>query len=164
MTENNDYRQLLDEKFNNIDKILELHHNETHQQLKTILIQTTKTNGRCSKLEDDVVVLKLKYASHGVDCPQKDRIKDIEKGLDKYKEAQNDINFMAKHPKFALFIIVCAVIGTLFSWGLITENKDTKDYKAIELQLDEQAETNTKLKKQLKSIEEILSEMQNKTI
>lgn len=49
-----------------------------NNKLDNIEKQTTKTNGRVSKLEENVQVLNIKDQNHIMYCPQQNRIKTLE--------------------------------------------------------------------------------------
>ena len=61
MTDNKDYRLLLDEKFLGIAKLMNAQFETVHERLEKIEIQTTKHNNRMTKIE-------LNAIKHPIEC------------------------------------------------------------------------------------------------
>ena len=85
------------------------HFKNISQTLKTILAQTTKTNGRVNAIE-------LNDKDHLIACPQIARIDKINEELLEYK-------MMKKYPKFSIAAMVvfggCLIALTLAQTGVI---------------------------------------------
>ena len=54
MPDNEDYRNYLEEKFTGMQKLQHGYFKEVYDKLDTIEAQTTKTNNRVTKIEDDL--------------------------------------------------------------------------------------------------------------
>lgn len=144
MTEDEDYKKLLDEKFNGVHTSINLQFDGIKNQLNNIEKQTTRTNGRVNKLEESVIELQLSNAKHVYNCPQNNRFDKLEKALEDYKTENNknltEYSFVKKYPKISIGIIVVSVLIILFSYvGVNTLlnntqqiNTNTKDISAIE--------------------------------
>ena len=59
MTANQDYRKYLEEKFKSLQSAQHGYFNEVHDKLDVIEEQTTKTNNRVTKIEDDLTEYRM---------------------------------------------------------------------------------------------------------
>lgn len=67
MTDQPDYRIYLEEKFKGVNDKLELIH-----------LQTLNTNGRVDEVETRTVLLEKADISHIINCPQAQKVKELE--------------------------------------------------------------------------------------
>lgn len=118
--DNKDFRDLIDEKFSNIQRQLDLQFGAMHKTLGSIEEQTKKTNGRISDAEKKLQALELSEATHSIRCPKAKDFEHMEKSIADLKNDVDtklqDISFFVRNPKLALAIIVVAVIVSLFSY------------------------------------------------
>ena len=116
MPNNNDYRDLLNEKFSRVYAQMDANFDLIHEKLKNIEDQTKKTNGRVNKLEDEVEIIKLNEKDHLINCPQTYKIERIEDNLLEYK-------FMKKYPKISIIAMgifgITLIILTLAQFGIL---------------------------------------------
>jgi tetrahydromethanopterin S-methyltransferase subunit F len=139
MTENSDYRLFLNEKFGNIEekfegmgKLINAQFSDVHERLDKIEAQTTKTNGRVTDVERQVIL-------HPVNCPNSPKIETIDKTLE-------DIRFFIKYPKLAVgiatvFIIIFLGSAVAFYSGLKSNLIQTKENKELIIKNDSTIKT-----------------------
>jgi hypothetical protein len=92
MTQSEDYRKYLEEKFTGINTIMKLNFDIIHSKLEEINLQTTKTNSRVTHLEEEVEI-------HPIEC--------------KYGKIYDDLNFVVRHPKLFIAGMVVIILLTL---------------------------------------------------
>lgn len=118
--DNKDFRDLIDEKFSNIQRQLNLQFSAMHKTLQTIEEQTKKTNGRVTKLEEKQQALELSEATHAIRCPKAKDFEHLEQSIATLKADMDnklqDVSFFVRNPKLGLAIIVIAVVISLFSY------------------------------------------------
>jgi len=102
MTTSNDYRLYLESKFEGLTKHLNAEFINIHNTLDKIEEQTTKTNGRVSELETEMI-------KHPLECA-----KAREEDLMEYR-------MIKKYPKIFLFLIV--VLVALSIWKAFDRDK-----------------------------------------
>ena len=102
MTDSNDYRLYLESKFEGLTKHLNAEFINIHNTLDKIETQTTKTNGRVSELETEMI-------KHPLECA-----KAREEDLMEYR-------MIKKYPKIFLFLIV--VLVALSIWKAFDRDK-----------------------------------------
>ena len=73
-------------------------------QLANIEIQTTKTNGRVSHVEEKVNDLEHDIKDHPVNCNQAKEIKEIKDDLEEYR-------MIKKYPKLMLVLLTVSIAG-----------------------------------------------------
>lgn len=71
-------KELFNEKFNGLNTHINAQFKALDDKLYRIEVQTTKTNARVTHLESAVVDLEKKNLTHIVECPNVERIIDIE--------------------------------------------------------------------------------------
>lgn len=121
-------QQLLDSKLKNLNDKIDANNrnlsdkidsNNAHvvELLSFIKEQTTKTNGRVTKTEDDIKKLNILDSQHIANCP---RVKDIEK-LENKIQVMDDNNLIVKiwnkYPKQLALLVIVGVIITLGTLG-----------------------------------------------
>lgn len=127
MPENtDDFRELLNEKFKSLQTSIDMSNYSVELKFKTVQTtlnsieeQVKKTNGRVTKLEEVTQSLILKDATHLLNCPQGNRIKEIENEIENYKTKMNtdleEYNFFKRYPKIAIgtiaFLVVIMLLG-----------------------------------------------------
>jgi predicted nuclease with TOPRIM domain len=101
----NEVREMLNDILSgNLQKI-EGQYRVIQSQLSSIEIQTTRTNGRVSVLEDKVDQVEKDLLTHPIKCTQGKEISEIKKDLEEYR-------FFKKYPKvFIGIILICALIA-----------------------------------------------------
>lgn len=103
-------KELIEEKFKGLHALLHARFENVEDRLDRIEEQTTKTNGRVTKLEDKQHASEIIAATHVINCPNVSKIKAIEDDLLEYK-------FSKKYPKIfygGIFIIIIISILTIF--------------------------------------------------
>lgn len=102
----NEVREMLKDILSgNLQKI-EGQYRVIQSQLSSIEIQTTKTNGRVSILENKVEQVEKDILTHPIKCTQVKEISDIKKDLEEYR-------FFKKYPKVFIGIVL---ISALVAW------------------------------------------------
>jgi len=132
MTQNEDYRLYLDERFKGMGSLINAHFHDLSSEITVIKEQTLKTNSRVNHIEDDIKELEKADIKHVVDCPVLPKVQKIEDDLMEYK-------LFKKYPKAGITVLVIAVILVLINvLGLITTPKaaaqtkiELSDQKAI---------------------------------
>ncbi len=118
--ENKDFRDLIDEKFANVQRQLDLRFNNMQKTLDSIEEQTKKTNGKVLKLEDKMQNVELQEATHSIRCPKAKDFEHLEQSIATLKaDVDNrlqDVSFFVRNPKLGLAIIIVAVVVSLFSY------------------------------------------------
>lgn len=71
-------RQMLTDILSGYTEEMKGRYNVIHANLVQIKEQTTKTNGRVTKIEDEIDDLKLSESKHFNSCPHISRIEDLE--------------------------------------------------------------------------------------
>lgn len=102
-----EYKELLDIKFSHLLEKMEDNFTIVHTKLSSIDEQVKKTNGRVTKLEKDVVNIEKRDLTHILNCPQTQKINDINDQLMEYK-------IIKKYPKFFLAAFVILVIIIIY--------------------------------------------------
>lgn len=110
MTDSPDYRLFLNEKFSSIEAHINDKFGAMDIKLNSIEKQTTLTNSRVTHLEDDIGVVKGSIDEHAKECPAMPQIQSIKDNLIEY-------NWVKKHPKFTLTIVVIATVLLLTMGG-----------------------------------------------
>ena len=101
----NEVRDMLTDVLSGHIERIEGQYRVIQQQLSSIEVQTLKTNGRVSVLENKVDEVEKDLLTHPIKCTQVKEIAEIKKDLEEYR-------FFKKYPKvFIGIIIVCAVIA-----------------------------------------------------
>jgi hypothetical protein len=124
MPDSPDYRLYLDARFEGIAKLMNAQFTDVHERLDEIRIQTTKTNGRVTSLEDQVM-------NHPVNCPVVPKVDKIYNDLEEYR-------LIKKYPKLTVTIISIAVIGVLYGFFKISDSQSKIETNQVGLkqQLD----------------------------
>ena len=113
MPDSNDYRLYLESKFEGLTKHLNAEFINIHNTLDKIEEQTTKTNGRVSELETEMI-------KHPIECPTAKEIAAVKEDLIEYR-------MIKKYPKIFLFLIV--VLVALSIWKVV--DRDVKIHDEI---------------------------------
>jgi len=108
MTDSPDYRLYLESKFRETNTHVKDQFENVIDKLEAIKVQTTKTNGRVSDLEDDVSDLKDKLALHPIECSKAKDIESLKDDLIEYK-------IIKKYPRATALLIAFFVIALLIS-------------------------------------------------
>lgn len=108
MTDSPDYRLYLESKFRETNTHVKDQFENVIDKLEAIKVQTTKTNGRVSDLEDDVSALKDKLALHPIECSKAKDIESLKDDLIEYK-------IIKKYPRATALLIAFFVIALLIS-------------------------------------------------
>lgn len=115
MTDSNDYRLYLEEKFDGLRTYMDDHFELINGKLSNIEIQVTKTNGRVTDLE------KYRDYAQGVidkrptECPNIKRFEKLEAKLEVFEQKLEDVMFFIRHPKLFIGTVVVLVILSLFA-------------------------------------------------
>lgn len=88
-----DEKDLIEEKLRSLHIQINAEFETAHSKLNDIFEQTKKTNGRVTKLEDKVQVLEMNDATHALKCPQAEKIKVLEKDVQKSNNLKSFIWF-----------------------------------------------------------------------
>jgi hypothetical protein len=142
MTDSEDYRLYLEEKFRGIEEHLEVfptlingQFKDVHTELKFIKEQTTKTNDRVTHLEDKVIIIDKNLLEHPVNCKLVPEFNKLKEDLIEYK-------FFKKYPKamgilIAVFVglMLLSAYGTLRTIGNSKGNKELMD-KVNQIELE----------------------------
>ena len=107
MTDDPSYRLYLESKFEGLTKHLNAEFINIHNTLDKIEEQTTKTNGRVSELETEMI-------KHPIECPSAKEIAAVKEDLIEYR-------MIKKYPKIFLFLIV--VLVALSIWKAFDRDK-----------------------------------------
>ena len=110
-------RELLETKISGLEEKMDIQNRNVMEMLSIIREQTTKTNGRVTKVEDDIKNLTSIENKHVVNCP---RISDIEKINTKLEKMDEDaliVKIFNKYPKQLLTLVVALVIIALSTIG-----------------------------------------------
>ena len=113
-----DEKDLINEKIGGLSSLINAQFINVHERLDEIKEQTTKTNGRVTELERDLLV-------HPITCSQGVKIEAINKTLE-------DIKFFVKYPKLAVgiasvFILVFLGSAVMFYGGLSRNLKQSRE-------------------------------------
>jgi len=116
--------QLLDSKLKNIEDKIDSNHILQSEISNNILQQTTRTNGRVTKLEDRVNKVVETENNHHISCPRIPEFKELDKKFDVLNNEVNtgltEVRFIKNNPKIsAVFftILIVYIIGTLVYGG-----------------------------------------------
>lgn len=85
-------KELIEEKFKGLHTLLHARFENVEDRLDRIETQTTRTNGRVTKLEEKQHAAEIVAATHVINCPNIKKINDIEDEMLEYR-------FSKKHPK-----------------------------------------------------------------
>lgn len=99
----NEVREMLTDIMAGSVQKIEGQYRVIQSQLASIEIQTTKTNGRVSTLEEKVENVEKDLLTHPIKCDQVHEIKKIKEDLEEYR-------FFKKYPKIALGIVIVAAL------------------------------------------------------
>jgi hypothetical protein len=131
MTQNEDYRRYLEEKFEGLTKHIHAQFSNVQDVLERIEKQTTKTNSRVDKLETKITDIEKGNLKHLTDCPQVPKIEKINSDLEEYR-------MLKKYPKFAVIVIAIVVIGAVYGFYKMTNTVNiTKEELTNEIRLME---------------------------
>jgi hypothetical protein len=144
-------KELIDEKFLNMTKLINTYQEATQLSLSHINEQTVKLDRKTEKISDIIQSIILKDGDHYVKCPNNrkldaidvriDKVKDeIKEEIDKINEQNQDVNFFKRNPKLGLIMIIVAVIitqGGITWWnGREFQAEKKKENELIERILD----------------------------
>jgi hypothetical protein len=101
MTNSEDYRLFLDERFESLAELMSSKFDNVHEKLIAIEVQTTKTNGRVTGLEKDLL-------THPINCSKGKDIDAIKADLEEYR-------MIKKYPKLIVLLITAFILITFFS-------------------------------------------------
>jgi len=150
-----DFKELINEKFKSVHAIIDLQFSGIKSTLESIDAQVKKTNGRVTKLEDNVYNLQMNDAMQTINCPQHlTRMKDIEDEVELFKAKISteleEYNFFRKYPKIAIGTIAIVVVILLLGYSevrtLLTESNKPKIENVVNSKND--ADDDTKLIKE----------------
>ena len=111
MTDSSDYRKYLDERFEGLAKVMSAEFINVHDKLDVIEKQTTRTNGRVTYLEADVVKINKDLFEHPVNCNKGKDIEEIKKFVDQNK--------FAKTARQRQFENILKVLGVIIALGML---------------------------------------------
>ena len=124
MTDSKDYRLYLEEKFGGLNKHMNAQFETVHDRLDRIEVQTTRTNGRVTELEDTVTVLNEKLLLHPVECSKAKDIEALKDDLIEYK-------FFKRHPTWTViiiaFFVITLVISSYGTFSTVANNLKNKE-------------------------------------
>jgi len=109
-------KELIETKLESIEIRINSNHEIQNEISKSILKQTTYTNGRVTKLEDEVVKVKesnINYRNN--DCPRIADINKIEIKIEKINETVNIFKIIKDNPKISIIIITMGVVVVMLS-------------------------------------------------
>lgn len=143
----NDYRDLINERFNSVNSNMVTHFDSISNTLSEIKTQVLKTNGRISKAESDIKELQIDEAKHNAGyCPNgayfSNKFEKIETAISEFKQKTNDdladYHWFSKNKKLSLAIIVGAVLVVLSSYTGIMSYKQVNANTISNEQIHEQ--------------------------
>lgn len=125
------FRELLESKFENLENKIESNSKLQSEISNNILAQTTKTNGRVTKLEDKIVKIQELESNHFTMCPRISEIKELNSKVDSFNTDLSEVRFIKKNPKITLLLasilviyIICTVgYGVIETLSFITNSK-----------------------------------------
>lgn len=127
---NEDYRNLLNEKFLGLHNSMDLKFDNIDIQLKNIILQTTKTNGKVLKLEESVGSLKEQEIRHLAKCPHSSRFDRIEAALEDYKvkneENLKEYSIIKRFPKISIGVLAFSIFILLSQYSNYSKNNSTE--------------------------------------
>lgn len=128
---NAELKEFIEVKIDAIYDIIEAKHELQMVISKNTLEQATKTNGRVTKLEDQVKKVIEDENRHIVNCPRLPDIAKINDDITQIKREGELWRIALKYPKTALGIIVVSVVITLCVGGysLLEMHKIVTDLK-----------------------------------
>lgn len=110
-------KDLLETRLDALDEKIDTHNNHTVKLLNLIKVETSKTNGRVNKLEENLTKIKLEQKDHVINCP---RLKDITLLNDRINRIEDE-NFIIKvwnrYPKQLLTVVIVTVALAIGSIG-----------------------------------------------
>jgi len=95
-------------------------------QLSSIEIQTTKTNGRVTELESQVIQVEKDLLTHPINCNLTNEVREIKKDLEEYR-------MLKKYPKVGIGIIV---VAALLAWYGFRQLNDKFDRQGVPVVTD----------------------------
>lgn len=131
-----DYREMVDRRFSDLTTLINAQFGTVHVTLDSIKKDTTLTNGRVTRVEDELEEFKdiaYKAIAEGkhiidtrvTDCPNIQRFEKMEGRMEKLEGKLEDAMFFIRHPKLFVGIIVFFVLASLFS---IFENAHFREF------------------------------------
>lgn len=137
MTDKGDYRLYLEEKFDGFGKLMNAQFENVHNTLDTIKEQTTKTNSRVTKLEEDKEAIDKILILHKEVCKEGGKVDNLSKQVEQIKEDLDEYRFIKKYPKLAIILIVVFSLGILISSvGAFNTIRNTMVNKEINHKID----------------------------
>ena len=107
----------LDTNNKNLADKIDTNNKHVVQMLNLIKEQTTKTNGRVGKAEDDIKKLILLEGEHVKDCPISKDVEKLELKVQKMDDANLIVKIWNRYPKQLALLIIVGVIITLGTFG-----------------------------------------------
>jgi hypothetical protein len=140
MTDKDDYRLYLEEKFEGIHKIMSARFENVEDKLDGIWAEARKTNSRVTHLEDDVVNVKLCIKDefvrieNEVDNTIADVHSRITKAIEERDKDLEEYHIVKRYPKAALAVLFVFLAGFALSVLSVVQNakSNTKSNKIIE--------------------------------
>lgn len=137
MTASEDYRLYLEEKFEGLNKRLDAQFYNVHDTLDAIREQTTKTNGRVTKLEGEMSEVKINEISHVINCPVSPKVETLETNV---KELISDKKHRKEqesksHNKTVLILMAIGIIVSI-ALNIYNGKKQTKHYSNLKTEVD----------------------------
>jgi len=108
MTDREDYRLYLDERFAHLTTLMNANHKEAMDSSDRIDNHLAKLNGQVTETVKDISNLKIKNANHIIECPAMPKIEAIQNDLGEYRFAKN-------HPKLMVLIVAFFAVGIIIS-------------------------------------------------
>ena len=118
MTQNEDYRLYLSEKFEGLTKHIHAQFTNMQDILEKIENQMARTDSRMDKVEIEITDLEKDALRHLTDCPQVPKIEKIYSDLEEYR-------MLKKYPRFAIIVIAIVVIGAIYGFYKMTNTVNT---------------------------------------
>lgn len=112
------FSSLLDEKLKGVHAKIDAEFTVVNMQLSQIKEQTTKTNGRVSRLEENVTSLEKREIYHYTECPNSEKIESINSELMEYR-------IFKKYPKIGIGVLAFTCLISIISIWMFVERVGT---------------------------------------
>lgn len=114
-----DFKELINEKFSNVHKTMNQHHEIIQLQMRTITEKIDKSDAEAKTMGGLIDTLVKDSLRHHASCPNTKEIVKLHEKIDQNKDELDEklleVNFVRKFPKFIIAGLAVAVLVILFT-------------------------------------------------
>lgn len=152
----NEFRELIDEKFNSINTKMDSQHEMNQLKFATIIEKANEKDQKIEELNKTVLGLIGMQSQHYTTCPNSKKIEDLTKDIHEEREKMNkrllELDFFVKYPKWVLLGLGVVLILTWIQYISVKESLGNFSVKAERVEKLERDINSKYIEKETESI------------